>query len=383
MKPKEPCLLPWIELHVNTLGQLKTCCAQFDFLENNQGKPFKEVFNEGAFSKLRAEFLSGQTPKVCEACVKAEAGGLSYKSVKSPQWSHYAAEILNPENQTRKFPVRFLDVRFGNLCNFACRTCDSDNSSKWQRIDGDVGRSTVKVTRVPNSVLREQIFAVLDEVEEIYFAGGEPLLNEDHYLVLEEIIRRKKTSVKITYNTNLSVLKGYGRDVVQLWERLENVIVYPSIDSIGAQGEYIRTGFKWNEFEENYQKIKKYVGCLHSVLSAYNVFSIQELIRWAHSNGSLLSIFPAYHPVEISASVLPEATRKKAAAGLRQLVVANSFNDWQLSQINTAIQFLLNNFTPEYTGKFSEFNRRLDLHHKTDFLSVFPEHSDWLGSFKP
>ena len=302
---------------------------------------------------------------------------MSYKTVKSRQWNSYSSEILDPKNQDKNFPVRFLDVRFGNLCNFACRTCDSDNSSRWQKIDFVVGRKTTTVDRVGKDILREQIFSVLDEVEEIYFAGGEPLLNEEHYLVLEEIIRRKRTNIKITYNTNLSLLSSHGRDVTDLWKKLEQVIVYPSIDSIGPQGEYIRSGFKWEQFEANFVKIKNYVGCLHSVLSVYNVFSISDLIMWAHGKNALLSIFPAYHPVEISASVLPASVRQAAVDRILKLISENQFGEWQLSQLNTTTEFLLKNHTPEHLKKFVNFNQALDSLQKTTFTEVFPEHLAW------
>ncbi len=379
---KEPCLLPWIELHINTLGQLKTCCAQFDFLEENKGASFRDVFNGKNFKAIRNQFLAGQTPKVCEACVQAEANGMSYKTAKSKQWSSFTPDILAPQNQDKNFPVRSLDVRFGNLCNFSCRTCDSDNSSRWQKIDTVVGRKTTVVERVAKGVLLNQINSVLDEVTELYFAGGEPLLSEEHYLVLEEIIRRKRTNIKITYNTNLSLLSAHGRDVVDLWKKLDQVIIYPSIDSIGLRGEYIRSGFKWEQFEENFNMIKNYVGCLHSVLSVYNVFSITDLFLWAHSKNTMLSIFPAYHPVEISASILPLEVRLQAADKILKLLSENKFTYWQLAQLNTAAEFLKNNHTPEHLEKFINFNRALDQLQKTDFIEVFPEHLAWFEKIR-
>ena len=380
MKKSEPCLLPWVELHINTLGQLKTCCAQIGHLEKNNGAQLIESFNGANFKSIRAQFLAGETPKFCEACVMADANGLSYKSVKSKQWNSYAAEVLDPKNQDKRFPIRFLDLRFGNLCNFACRTCDSDNSSRWERIDALVNRGTNPAQPVNKETRLEQIFSTLDEVEEIYFAGGEPLLSEEHYLVLEEIIRRKKTKIKITYNTNLSLLSSHGRDVLNLWSKLEQVIVYPSIDSIGPQGEYIRPGFKWAQFESNFFKIEKYVGCLHSVLSAYNIFSISELILWSHQRNTMLSIFPAYHPLEISASVLPESVRKEACEKMRTLMENNNLSEWQRNQITPTLEFLSNNHTPEHLKKFVDFNKILDLHHKTNFTDIFPEHRQWLNS---
>lgn len=100
---KEPCLLPWIELHINTLGQLKTCCAQFDFLEENKGASFRDVFNGKNVKAIREQFLAGQTPKVCAACVQAEANGMSYKTVKSKQWNAFSTRFSTLGIKTKIF----------------------------------------------------------------------------------------------------------------------------------------------------------------------------------------------------------------------------------------------------------------------------------------
>jgi organic radical activating enzyme len=380
MKKDEPCLLPWIELHVNTLGQLKTCCAQFDYLSLNTGESFKETFNNASFKQIRSDFLKNKTPDVCKACMAADASGQSYKSVKSPQWSKYASELLSIDEEDKKLPIRFLDIRFGKTCNFACRTCDSDNSSRWEVLDPIVGRRTTQYDKINPDLLREQILGCLDDVEEIYFAGGEPLINKNHYLVLAELIRLKKTNIKITYNTNLSVLECFGYSAIHLWEQFKNITLYPSIDSIGEQGEYIRTGFNWELFEKNFQLVKPFIGCLNSVLSIYNIFSIKELLIWAHKNNTKLSIFPAYHPSEISAQTLPLEIRKKAAAELTALISEYVFDNWQIDEINTAVNFLLNDVHQENIEQLSLFrklNNSLDHFNKTEFLSVFPEHRSW------
>ncbi len=156
--------------------------------------------------------------------------------------------------------------------------------------------------------------------------------------------------------------------------------MYPSIDSIRHKGEYIRTGFDWEIFEKNFQLAKPFIGCLHSVLSIYNVFSMKELLIWAHQNNTKLSIFPAYHPSEISAQALPLEIRKKAAAELTSLINEYAFDHWQIDQIKTAINFLLNDANKdnlEQLNAFKKLNNSLDHFNKTEFLSIFPEHRSW------
>ena len=103
---------------------------------------------------------------------------------------------------------------------------------------------------------------------------------------------------------------------------------------------------------------------------------------WAHSKDAMLSIFPAYHPVEISASILPLEVRREAADKILKLLSENKFTDWQLAQLNTAAEFLINNHTPEHLEKFANFNRALDQFQKTNFIEIFPEHLAWFGEIR-
>ena len=54
------------------------------------------------------------------------------------------------------------------------------------------------------------MFGLVDQhimdVEEIYFAGGEPLVMQEHYTILEKLIEAGRTDVRLRYNTYL----GYG-----------------------------------------------------------------------------------------------------------------------------------------------------------------------------
>ena len=73
----------------------------------------------------------------------------------------------------------------------------------------------------------EQLEPHLDHVEQIYFAGGEPLMMEEHYNILEELVRRKRFDVRLIYNTNFThtELRGKIEQRIQtheIWARLHS-----------------------------------------------------------------------------------------------------------------------------------------------------------------
>ena len=86
--------------------------------------------------------------------------------------------------------------------------------------------------------------------QEIYFAGGEPLVTEEHYLLLDCLIKNK-VNPTLRYNTNLSLLKFKKYDVLEMWSKFSSVEIMASIDGVGELGEYIRSGLNWKQFEEN------------------------------------------------------------------------------------------------------------------------------------
>ena len=43
----------------------------------------------------------------------------------------------------------------------------------------------------------------IDDVEVIYFAGGEPLIMEEHYRIIKRLVEKKMFHVKLKYNTQL------------------------------------------------------------------------------------------------------------------------------------------------------------------------------------
>jgi hypothetical protein len=81
-------------------------------------------------------------------------------------------------------------------------------------------------------------------LEQIYFAGGEPLIMEEHYNVLKELVRLKRFDVRLQYNTNFSRLNLKDENVLDYWKLFNNVSIGASLDAMGPRAEYIRKGTK-------------------------------------------------------------------------------------------------------------------------------------------
>jgi sulfatase maturation enzyme AslB (radical SAM superfamily) len=96
-----------------------------------------------------------------------------------------------------------------------------------------------------------QLIPHLDYVEQIYFAGGEPLLMEEHYNILEELLKRGRTDVRLIYNTNFTHTDLKGKSVFEYWKQFQSVAVGASLDDQGTRGEYIRKGTVWTTVEQN------------------------------------------------------------------------------------------------------------------------------------
>ena len=73
----------------------------------------------------------------------------------------------------------------------------------------------------------------IDYVEQIYFAGGEPLIMDEHYRILEELERRGMFDVRLVYNTNFTQVRLKDRYVFDFWKKFKNVSVGASLDAMG------------------------------------------------------------------------------------------------------------------------------------------------------
>jgi hypothetical protein len=158
----------------------------------------------------------------------------------------------------------------------------------------------------------QQLEPHLDYVEQIYFAGGEPLLMEEHYNILEELVQRGRTDVRLIYNTNFTHTDLKGRSVFEYWRQFRSVAVGASLDAMGARAEYIRKGTDWSQVEQNRRDMLRicpevdfYISPTLSILNALHLPQFhrswveQGLIRAQDLNVNILQD-PAHYRIDIA-----------------------------------------------------------------------------------
>jgi organic radical activating enzyme len=214
----------------------------------------EQIWTDAPMTQLRRDMLSETANAACGRCYEQEESGFfsGRKSANKHHGHHIKKLEANP------FEMTYWDIRFSNLCNLSCRSCGHIFSSSWYqdqaRLAGGDWKQKNKVLNYAGRTetdMWEQLEPHLDYVEQIYFAGGEPLLMEEHYRILEELVRRGRTDVRLIYNTNFTHTDLKGRSVFEYWKQFRSVAVGASLDDSGHRGEYIRKGTTWATVEQN------------------------------------------------------------------------------------------------------------------------------------
>ena len=130
------CILPWIHLYGDVQGQYKLCChiASPAYNMGSYQEPISSIFNNEKYKKIRTQMLSGNIPEMCKkTCYDIEdLGGESNRQQVNKRFGKFAKlqDYTNKDGSVNNNPI-YLDIRFGNKCNFKCRICGPFASSAW------------------------------------------------------------------------------------------------------------------------------------------------------------------------------------------------------------------------------------------------------------
>lgn len=351
-KEKTFCILPFVHFYTQPDGEVKPCCIADGFpkKESLREKTIEEIYNSEQFKQLRSDMMNGVRNKICDVCYKKEDNGET-----SPRHNFNNNNIWElPEiSEDYSVPLDFqhIDIRFSNLCNFKCRMCNHNFSSHWyedaQKID-DEGRyiykspENKKVLKASDTIV-EDLIPYLGKVKSFYFAGGEPLIMPEHFKVLtwlydnlpeKEFIDRDQNKIvgrdlSLHYNTNLSVIKYDEQSLIDLWKGFKRVYLSISCDGVNEVGEYQRTGFKTEKFEENMKVIKRFakaspvwnqdMGIVYGfqyTTTAFNIHHIFEFIDYMLEKGHInsseeIDFYYAWGPDWISIQNMSQTEKEK------------------------------------------------------------------------
>jgi organic radical activating enzyme len=311
------CIYPWIHLHAYPTGEAYPCChAEMAHpVGNCRNNSLEEIWQGPAMTQLRADMLSETPNSACGRCYEQEQSG--FFSGRRSANKHHGHHIKKLESNP--FEMTYWDIRFSNLCNLRCRSCGHIFSSQWYQDQVKLaGNDWAKNHTVLNYAGRtetdmwEQLIPHLDYVEQIYFAGGEPLMMAEHYNILDELERRGRFDVRLIYNTNFTQVKLKDRTVFDYWKRFKSVAVGASLDDQGPRAEYIRKGTQWQQVVANRKEMLEvcpnvdfYISPTLSIMNAQSLPDFHRdwvdagLIRAQDLNVNILQD-PAHYRIDIA-----------------------------------------------------------------------------------
>ncbi len=395
---KSFCMVPWVHTHITPLGVALPCCIgnQRHPVGNANDSSLLELVNSEGMCDLRRDMLDGEMNPACSACHRHEEQGISsFRTTSNEMFKQYFDESMTHTDISGKivnFKMRYFDIRLSNICNMKCRTCNSHYSSLWEQEDAKQGRKVISIEKEKRSDYLKQILQHVPYIDMAYFAGGEPFITEEHYSILEEMIRQNRTDVVLRYNTNLSTLKFKDKDLLSLWKHFtKGVEVYASIDHYGERAEYIRHGTDWGQIETNFELLRKNQDIqlhINSVLSIYNYETFGDFYQylldkqWYDPNTPIYTVYNMISPVHIAALALPEHHKVRGKENIQRAVdrmVSLGFTN-QVTQLTDAMNWVTSDNTWEqHKDLFREEVARLDSIRGESFVKVFPELADLLN----
>lgn len=403
------CALPWSHLHHWPDGRVYPCCLT-DYRQpigHVKDSTLEELWNVDRMKELRRDKLEGKKHEHCAKCyLQEENGDESMRVASNRLMKDHLDTFVNTteeDGHSNDFTLRYWDFRFSNLCNFKCRMCGSSLSSKWYKDEVDIfgqsenDRALIHVNDWSKKNIYEYIDMFIEDVEEIYFAGGEPLMMEEHYMILEKLIEIGNTDTRIRYNTNFSMLKFKKWDVLELWSHFTkrnplNVRIFASLDAMGDVAEYARSGTDWKKIEDNVRLAidKGFHFDFSCTVSILNIFQIPDFVDrmielgvpWhgVHLNNVLT--FPRYYALD----TLPTDLKIKARDNLyHHLRKVPEFYKKQMKQKYDIITkyFELDKGevdSSKENGEMKNIVSLVDEYRKESFTTVYPYYKEWYES---
>jgi len=450
------CLLPWVHLSTRPNGHMRVCCTanassvgptndrefggEVGILKGEDGKPanlnhsdFLSSWNNDYMKNVRLQMLNGEKPPSCLKCYKEEEAGHNSKRMwETAYWAQRVDvdEMVANTAEDGSIPpkISYIDMRFGTKCNLKCVMCSPHDSSlwvkDWQELYPQIENETLKQTMMwankgqvdhasynwhkNNPVFWEQLYEQIPHMKQLYFAGGEPLIIDEHYTLLERVIDMGYAkNIELRYNSNGVEWRD---DLFELWSHFKLVRFHYSVDDIGERNDYVRYPSKWERNEEVFNILDTQTGnntevTIACAVQALNIHYIPDFLKWKlEHNFKKINMWPfgagginyhfVYHPPHLNVKVLPEWFKDEVERKYEDIIPWWEENwekgipswhkgnvtkeQWQtasygISRLRGMISFMKSEDWSQRMVEFREYITKLDKVRGTDFRKTFPD----------
>jgi len=421
MTNKKFCMAPWTHMHFMPNKDVNPCCMSpiTETIGNMNTQTIHEVWNSEQMRELRLKMLNGEDcSNYCHRCYEKEEQG--YGSLRQHMNMTYGNNHLDKVNSTKEdgtvdeLNLVHWDFRFSNICNQSCRTCGIEFSTQWhsdhQKLFNinkeDMPPKYKKIWATVDN-FEKDFEHLFDKVEYIHFAGGEPLITDEHYRILQKLIDIGKTDVTIRYSTNFGELRYKDHYAVDYWKHFKNIQLIASLDDCGPRYNYIRRGGDWEQVVDNFKQLRdqglfkngNVVWGIHPTISVFNIFYLPEFHQECMRQGMTVSwtlqnkpdtdinwhepvedhwtsvfhlnylMFPHYY----NANILPKHMKEQVSDKINKYADRlESMYGMNTSHLRSIVTSMNSEDKSKHIGEFVDITRRLDRIRNENVTETFP-----------
>ena len=259
----------------------------------------------------RRQMLTGQRPAECDYCWRVEdqaKGAYSDRVMKSSEyWAWPSRDEVTALPWDADVDPSYVEVSFGNVCNFKCGYCSPHISSKWMEEIQQHGPYPTSgrfnnldwirdqnLMPIPNNQDNPYVDAfwqwwprLYGNLQHFRITGGEPLLNKNTFKVLDHVIDHPNPQLDLSINTNMCPPAELLDQAIERFKRIigegkvRKFKLFTSAEAHGSQAEYIRHGMDYGLWLDNIRKVLMQVPEMEfTVMSTYNIMSIPSFGRF-------------------------------------------------------------------------------------------------------
>ena len=391
------CVLPWLNITVDPNGDIKPCCVSSDFIKKTDGTHFnlgndsiEDIYNSPDYLNIRKQMLDGEQVSGCAYCYKHESlGGNSQRILYNEKWKDQKFT-----NVSADINIKYFDLRFGNLCNLSCRSCNSKNSSKFAKVldelrDTEINKFhsdyNLTIDEWYNTEMFEKnIESQLSNVTMLYLTGGEPTVINKNIEMLERLESfGYSKNITLVINSNMTNLNS---TFYKLLAKFKLVVFFASIDGVGDIQEYLRYPSTWSQIDKNIRTLLTYPNFMirpTPVIQITNLNKIVDLFEYFESfnrkqGKAVADIMPIIleNPSYLNLSYLPKEYRMMCWDRIQTWLDTKC--KFQSPLFYNKIKALKNKCLKDVEPggnlkRYVEFNSILDNHWQHHLRSVNPE----------
>jgi hypothetical protein len=452
------CILPWMHLSTRPDGSMRVCCTanassvgatndkehggRVGIVKTEDGKPanlnitdLHSAWNNSYMRSVRKMMINGEKPASCLKCYKEEAAG--HRSKRQWETEYWMRDGIDPfklveetyEDGSTDANLAYIDIRMGTKCQLGCVMCSPHDSSgwikDWNKVYPQIENPTLKETMVwedrgktfgasynwhkDNPTFWKQLYEQVPNIRQLYFAGGEATVIDEHYEILDKVIEMGYADqIEVRYNSNCIELPDR---LLEQWKHFKKVRMHYSVDSIGDMNDYIRYPSEWDHTLKMFNRLDRETSnnvevTIACAVNALNIYYIPDFLKWKLTESGLhkTNMWPfgagginyhfVYWPPHLNVKVLPREFLDKCEEKYEEFIEWWTEN-WELGvptwhkgkvtkeqwldasygikRLRGMINFARSEDWTRRLPEFREYITKLDAHRGTDFRKTFPE----------